>query len=130
MSPLTGIPNILVVEDDAGDQEILRRVLERGPIRTRASFVSDGDISSIAALLLDKGTDGRISLSEAVQAANRTGNIGLPDKIVFDIPLNEPGHVYYQDDGGAHCHDPDVFPPLSHHLIEYGSGASLGAQVA
>jgi hypothetical protein len=58
-------------------------------------------VSSIGALLLDKGLDGRISLSEAVQAANRTGNVGLPDKIVFDIPLNDPGHVYYQDDGGA-----------------------------
>ena len=65
------------------------------------SFVVDGNVSTIAALLLDKGGDGRISLSEAVQAANNSPNIGLPDLITFNIPLDDLGHVYYQDDGGA-----------------------------
>jgi len=43
------------------------------------------DLSSIDALLKDKGIDGRISLREAIIAANNTVNDGSPDRIHFDI---------------------------------------------
>ncbi|MDX1430905.1 MAG: cadherin-like domain-containing protein, partial [Gammaproteobacteria bacterium] len=45
----------------------------------------DGDWSSIEALNADKGTDGVISLREAILAANITTNSGGPDVISFDI---------------------------------------------
>lgn len=51
--------------------------------------VSDApDLSSIDALLRNKGLDGRISLREAIIAANNTANAGAlsPDEIRFDIP--------------------------------------------
>ena len=48
--------------------------------------VIDGNTTSIAALLADKGTDGYISLREAIIAANNTANIGgNPDEIHFQI---------------------------------------------
>ncbi len=62
------------------------------------SDVSDGDTSSIAALLASRGADGYISLREAIAAANNTANGGTPDEILFDIANNDPGHVYYRDD--------------------------------
>lgn len=46
---------------------------------------SDGDTSSIASLLADKGADGLISLREAIVAANNTPNSGGVDEIHFDI---------------------------------------------
>jgi hypothetical protein len=46
--------------------------------------VSDGDTSSIANLIADPGTDGVISLREAIQAANNTSGL---DTIEFNIPL-------------------------------------------
>lgn len=46
----------------------------------------DGDISSITALYADKGADGRISLREAIRAANNTANGASADRIEFDIP--------------------------------------------
>ncbi len=64
------------------------------------SDVSDGDISSTAALLANKGADGFISLREAIEATNNTGGL---DTIGFNIGLTDAGHVYYQDDatGGS-----------------------------
>ncbi len=62
------------------------------------SDVSDGDTSSIGALLADKGADGFISLREAIAATNNTANGGAPDEISFDIADNDPGHVYYKND--------------------------------
>ena len=49
------------------------------------SDVSDGTTTSIANLGANRGADGRISLREAIVAANNTANGGTPDKIVFDI---------------------------------------------
>jgi hypothetical protein len=59
------------------------------------SDVADGDTSSIAALLADKGADGYISLREAITAANNTVNGVAPDEIHFDItdPLVGGAHT-------------------------------------
>ncbi|MEZ5729493.1 MAG: hypothetical protein R3E48_16775 [Burkholderiaceae bacterium] len=48
--------------------------------------VSDGDTSSITALLGNRGADELISLREAITAANNTVNGASPDEIRFDIP--------------------------------------------
>jgi hypothetical protein len=68
---------------------------------TTTSFVEDGNVTNIDTLIADPGADGKISFSEAVRAANATTNIGLPDLITFNIPLDDAGHLYYQDDGVA-----------------------------
>ncbi len=48
--------------------------------------VNDGDTSSIAALYANKGADGKISLREAITAADNTANgSGGPDRIYFNI---------------------------------------------
>ena len=54
---------------------------------TTSADVVDGDTSSIAALSADAGTDGRISLREAMLAAENTTNLdgSTPDKITFNI---------------------------------------------
>jgi CSLREA domain-containing protein len=49
------------------------------------SDASDGDTSSIAALYENKGADDRISLREAILAANNTANGASSDKIHFGI---------------------------------------------
>jgi CSLREA domain-containing protein len=50
------------------------------------SDVSDGNVSSIAALYANKGADGVISLREAILAANATTNAaGGADRITFNI---------------------------------------------
>ena len=46
---------------------------------------SDGDTSSLSALIANKGADGVISLREAITAANNTANGASADRIVFDI---------------------------------------------
>jgi CSLREA domain-containing protein len=53
---------------------------------------ADGDTSSIDALLANRGSDGVVSLREAILAANATPNGGTPDRIHFDIPGAGP-HV-------------------------------------
>ncbi|GAB5442642.1 MAG: hypothetical protein Fues2KO_29910 [Fuerstiella sp.] len=63
--------------------------------------VLDGDVSSGAALLANKGADGKISLREAIAAANNTANGGSPDEIRFNFADNDAGHVYYRNDGIA-----------------------------
>jgi parallel beta-helix repeat protein/VCBS repeat-containing protein len=50
-----------------------------------AADTVDGDVTSIDALLRDKGADGFVSLREAILAANATANAGGPDRINFDI---------------------------------------------
>ncbi|MCA9186304.1 MAG: DUF4347 domain-containing protein, partial [Planctomycetales bacterium] len=45
--------------------------------------VSDGDVSSIGALLADKGADNKVSLREAIEAVNNTG--GGTHTIAFNI---------------------------------------------
>ena len=65
---------------------------------TTTSDVSDGDISSIAALLGNRGADGEISLREAIEATNRTTNIGgNPDEIHFEITAALVGGVHTID---------------------------------
>jgi trimeric autotransporter adhesin len=61
------------------------------------SDVSDGTTTSITNLGNARGADGRISLREAVIAANNTANGGTPDKIVFNIPVSDANHFYYRD---------------------------------
>ncbi len=65
------------------------------------SDVSDGTTTSITNLGNARGADGRISLREAIIAANNTANGGTPDKIVFAIPVTDANHVYYRDNGVA-----------------------------
>ncbi|MGB5440513.1 MAG: DUF4347 domain-containing protein, partial [Gammaproteobacteria bacterium] len=59
------------------------------------SDVADGDTSSIENLLLDKGADGKISLREAILAANATPNGDVADAINFNItdPLVGGAHT-------------------------------------
>ncbi len=53
---------------------------------TTTDDTDDGDTSSIAALLGDRGADGEISLEEAIVATNNTANLGgNPDAIRFEI---------------------------------------------
>ncbi|MGW8255955.1 MAG: beta strand repeat-containing protein, partial [Thermoguttaceae bacterium] len=50
------------------------------------SDVNDGDTSSVEALYANKGADGKISLREAIIAANNTDNgVGGGDRIYFNI---------------------------------------------
>ena len=66
---------------DIGSFEYLNNIL----IVDTTSDTVDGNTSSIAALLGNKGTDGRISLREAILATNNTANLGIPDIIIFNI---------------------------------------------
>ncbi|MCC6271121.1 MAG: right-handed parallel beta-helix repeat-containing protein, partial [Microbacteriaceae bacterium] len=51
------------------------------------SDTADGNTSSLATLMANKGADGRISLREAITAANATANgVGGVDRILFNIP--------------------------------------------
>ena len=50
-----------------------------------ANDVADGDTASIESLLNDRGTDGFISLREAILATNNTSNAAAPDRIHFNI---------------------------------------------
>ena len=68
---------------------------------TTALDVDDGDTSSIAALKLDPGADGLISLREAITAINHASSPSTIEAIQFAIPEGSPGHYYYQDDGLA-----------------------------
>ena len=65
------------------------------------SDVADGTTTSIANLGANRGFDGRISLREAIAAANATANGASPDKIVFNIPYTDSRHYYYANDGVA-----------------------------
>jgi CSLREA domain-containing protein len=56
----------------------------------------DGTITSVAALIAAPGPDGFISLREAITAANNTAGAHTID---FGIPLTDPNHFYYADDG-------------------------------
>ena len=52
-----------------------------------ASDVVDGSTTSLTDLIHNKGDDGKISLREAILAANNTPNgVGGPDRICFNIP--------------------------------------------
>ncbi|MCR9201254.1 MAG: DUF2341 domain-containing protein [Planctomycetaceae bacterium] len=79
----------LQVDDGNGgvDVDVLQLTVTTSTLTVdTTSDVLDGDVSSIAALYADKGADGRISLREAIQAANNTTNAATPDRIEFEIP--------------------------------------------
>lgn len=62
-------------------------------VDTRSDVV-DGDVSSLAALDGQRGGDGKISLREAILAANATPNVtGSPDRIEFNLGSNSPGAI-------------------------------------
>jgi VCBS repeat-containing protein len=65
-----------------------RNLLSGNPILVvdTVSDTADGNTSSIANLLANKGADGKVSLREAILAANNTANSGGPDVIQFNIP--------------------------------------------
>ncbi len=53
---------------------------------TNTSDEADGDLTDIPSLIANPGTDGSISLREAILAANHSVNSGGPDEIHFAIP--------------------------------------------
>jgi Domain of unknown function (DUF4347)/Cadherin-like/Right handed beta helix region len=53
----------------------------------------DGDTSTFEALIAFRGSDNRISLREALIAANNTPNTTGVDRIVFNIPQTNGGHA-------------------------------------
>ena len=63
-------------------------------VTTTADTV-DGTTTSVSNLIADPGGDGRISLREAILAANATGGA---DTIRFGIPLTDANHLYYRND--------------------------------
>ena len=63
------------------------------------SDVADGTTTSIAALLANRGADGRISLREAILATNNTANVGGADRIFFNISGSGP-HTITVASGG------------------------------
>ena len=65
------------------------------------SDTSDGTVTSITNLGNNRGADGRISLREAISAANNTANGGSADRIVFNIPVTDANHLYYANNGVA-----------------------------
>ena len=68
------------------------------------SDVVDGTTTSIAALYANPGTDGAISLREAILAANNTANAtGGPDHIYFDIPGSGVQTITLSSTLGAVC---------------------------
>ncbi|NML24397.1 cadherin domain-containing protein [Zoogloea dura] len=50
-----------------------------------AADTADGDTTSLSTLLANKGADGKVSLREAITAANNTANGSLADLITFSI---------------------------------------------
>ncbi|QEG40277.1 DUF4347 domain-containing protein [Roseimaritima ulvae] len=76
-------PQLSVTYISAGSQASTAHTL----VVDTANDVLDGDATSIDALLADKGADGKISLREAIWAANNTTNFdaSTPDQIEFAI---------------------------------------------
>jgi parallel beta-helix repeat protein len=63
---------------------------------TTSSDVADGNVTSLGALSSHPGSDGEISLREAIMAANATSVAGVLT-IAFDLPTSDPGY----DSGNA-----------------------------
>ncbi|MEZ5728889.1 MAG: cadherin domain-containing protein, partial [Burkholderiaceae bacterium] len=89
-SQLTGISATATVDLGGGNYGATS---EFGPVYNGGGVIvdttadtADGNTASIAALLADRGADGRISLREAITAANNSANGASPDLIRFDIP--------------------------------------------
>jgi CSLREA domain-containing protein len=67
-------------------------------VTTTSDSTTGSDTSSVSNLIANPGSDGRISLREAILATNNTAGT---DTIRFGIPLTDAGHEYYQDDSTA-----------------------------
>ena len=89
----TDIEIVSVTVNDAVEGSVL--------VVDTALDILDGDTSSIGALLADKGTDGLISLREAIMATNNTANLGVSDVINFNIADGTASQWYYADDAVA-----------------------------
>ena len=85
---------------------------------------SDGDTSSIANLLADPGKDGKISLREAIEAANNSGG----GTIEFDILPSDPGYDPVSKVWSISVTSP--LPPLSGGSISIDGYTQTGAQEA
>ncbi len=57
-------------------------------VDTNVDTIDGSDVSSLTALYLNRGTDGKISLREALTAANNTSNSLGADRITFDISVS------------------------------------------
>jgi trimeric autotransporter adhesin len=93
------------------------------------SDVVDGTTTSITNLGNARGADSRISLREAIAAANNTANGAAADRIVFNIPLTDANHVYYRDNAAAGTFSAPVATTLADASIadfdaDYVSGAA------
>ncbi|NQT36657.1 MAG: hypothetical protein HQ581_04160 [Planctomycetes bacterium] len=66
---------------------------------------SDGDIAMArhvvhpSLIVVNTNNGGEGSLRQVILDANVHLNLDGPDRILFDIPADDPGHVYYRDDG-------------------------------
>jgi CSLREA domain-containing protein len=81
--------------DSAGNTSQLSQSIQAvDPLLTvdTTADVLDGATTSIAALVANKGADGRISLREAITAANASVNGTAPDRIGFAIPTSDAGY--------------------------------------
>ena len=62
---------------------------------TTTADTTDGNTTSVSALIGNPGADGGISLREVLDATNNTPGT---DTIRFGIPLTDANHLYYRDD--------------------------------
>ena len=85
------------------------------------SDVSDGDTSSIAALLAAKGADGLISLREAITATNNTTNGTNPDEIHFNISAALVGGAHTIQVGNVTDGGNGAFPDITDAVIIDGT---------
>ena len=65
---------------------------------TTTADVLDGDVSSVDNLLNNPGTDGAISLREAITATQAPASGLIFHTIGFNFPNFDAGHFYYQED--------------------------------
>jgi hypothetical protein len=93
----SGVLEAVWTSDHQGSADVYRqryRLIEPGVIVVDTTRdVVDGDTSSHGALWLNPGADGRVSLREAILAANATPNGAAPDRILFAIPRNDPNYA-------------------------------------
>jgi uncharacterized protein DUF4347/cellulose/xylan binding protein with CBM9 domain/cadherin-like protein len=88
---------------------------------TTTSDVLDGVTTSIDALLLDRGADGKISLREAIEATNNTANVGSPDEIHFEITDALVGGAHTIDVGNVADGGNGALPDITDAVIIDGS---------
>jgi hypothetical protein len=66
-------------------------------------FAADGVLTLRDAILLVDGglTVGQLSAAQQALVTGTPDQTGVTDTIDFNLPFNDPGHVYYKDDGNA-----------------------------